>query len=137
MNNKEKIRSLLEEALPLVDFDSDFLFSELDSLGVTTILMILSKEFDIELESRDATPKNFKTLDSLVALVENKLGESLSRPLQKERRTNNLSLLLYHLSFFIYHLSLSAHKGVFLVFLFYALCALNIDFFQQETHPVG
>ena len=53
MNNKEKIRSLLEEALPLVDFDSDFLFSELDSLGVTTILMILSKEFDIELESRD------------------------------------------------------------------------------------
>ena len=72
MINKEKIRSLLEEALPLVDFDSDFLFSELDSLGVTTILMILSKEFNIELESRDATPKNFKTLDSLVALCEAK-----------------------------------------------------------------
>ena len=45
--------------------------------------MILSKEFDIELESRDATPKNFKTLDSLVALVENKLGESLSHPSPK------------------------------------------------------
>ena len=83
MNNKEKIRSLLEEALPLVDFDSDFLFSELDSLGVTTILMILSKEFDIELESRDATrdatPKNFKTLDSLVALCEAKLSARQSR----------------------------------------------------------
>jgi acyl carrier protein len=79
MINKEKIRTLLEEALPLVDFDSDFLFSELDSLGVTTILMILSKEYNIELESRDATPKNFKTLDSLVALCEAKLSARQSR----------------------------------------------------------
>ena len=30
---KEKIKSLLEEALPLVNIDSDFLFAELDSLG--------------------------------------------------------------------------------------------------------
>ena len=66
---------LLEEALPLVDFDSDFLFSELDSLGVTTILMMLSDEFGIELEATDATPKNLKTLDSIVALVERKLAE--------------------------------------------------------------
>ena len=72
---KEKIRALLEDALPLVDFDSDFLFSELDSLGVTTILMMLSDEFDIELEAKDATPKNLKTLDSIVALVEQKLAE--------------------------------------------------------------
>ena len=42
---KEQIRQLLEDALPLVDFDSDFLFSELDSLGVTTILMLLSSVF--------------------------------------------------------------------------------------------
>ena len=55
---KEKIRTLLEDALPLVDFDSDFLFSELDSLGVTTILMLLYDEFGIRLESTDATPKN-------------------------------------------------------------------------------
>ena len=38
---KEKIREMLEDALPLVDFDSDFLFRELDSLGVTTVLMML------------------------------------------------------------------------------------------------
>ena len=31
---KDRIRELLENVLPLVDFDSDFLFSELDSLGV-------------------------------------------------------------------------------------------------------
>jgi acyl carrier protein len=73
---KEKIRTLLEDALPLVDFDSDFLFSELDSLGVTTILMLLSDEFGIRLESTDATPKNLKTLDSIVAMVESKLHQS-------------------------------------------------------------
>ena len=72
---KERIRTLLEAELPIVDFDSDFIFSELDSLGVVTILMILSQEFGIELESRDATPKNFRSLDTLVELVERKLSE--------------------------------------------------------------
>ena len=72
---KERIRTLLEAELPIVDFASDFLFSELDSLGVVTILMILSQEFGIELESRDATPKNFRSLDTLVELVERKLSE--------------------------------------------------------------
>ncbi len=70
---KERIRQLLEDALPLVDFDSDFVFSQLDSLGVTTILMVLSDEFDIKLEATDATPRNLKTLDSIVAMVEHKL----------------------------------------------------------------
>ncbi len=72
---KEHIRTLLEELLPLVDFDSDFLFSELDSLGVTTILMALSDEYGIRLEAADATPRNLKSLDSLVALVERKLND--------------------------------------------------------------
>lgn len=72
---KERIRTLLEAELPIVDFDSEFLFSELDSLGVVTILMILSQEFGIELESHDATPKNFRSLDTLVELVERKLSE--------------------------------------------------------------
>ena len=47
MKEKEHIKELLEDALPLVDFDSDFLFSELDSLGVTTILMVLSDAYGI------------------------------------------------------------------------------------------
>lgn len=71
---KETIRTLLEDALPLVDFDSDFLFSELDSLGVTTIMMMLSDKYGIKLEAADATPRNLKTLDSIVALVESKLS---------------------------------------------------------------
>ena len=72
---KEKIRLLLEDQLPLVDLDSETLYQELDSLGVTTILMTLSDEFGILLDSRDATPKNLRSLDSLVALVERKLAE--------------------------------------------------------------
>ena len=72
---KERIRTMLEEALPLVNFDADFLFSELDSLGVTTILMTLSAEYGIELDAKDATPKNLRTLDSIVAMVEQKLKE--------------------------------------------------------------
>ncbi len=71
---KEKICKLLEDQLPLVDLESERLYDELDSLGVTTILMTLSEEFGIELDTRDATPKNLKNLDSLVALVEKKLA---------------------------------------------------------------
>lgn len=70
---KNQIKNMLEDALPLVDFESDFLLGELDSLGVTTILMLLSEKYGILLESSDVTPKNLKNLDSLVDLVKSKL----------------------------------------------------------------
>ena len=69
---KEEIRKRLEEILPIVDFDSDFLFQELDSLGITTILMVLSEMYNIELGHSDVTPKNLKSLDSIVELVKRK-----------------------------------------------------------------
>lgn len=72
---KETIRQKLEEVLPLVDLDSDFLFQELDSLGITTILMTLSDMYGIELNHSDVTPKNFKSLDSLVEMVRKKTAE--------------------------------------------------------------
>jgi len=72
---KEDIRRKLEEILPIVDFDSEFLFQELDSLGITTILMVLSEMYGIELGYSDVTPRNFKTLDSLVELVKRKLNK--------------------------------------------------------------
>lgn len=72
---KEHIRTLLEDLLPLVDLDSDFLFAELDSLGVTTILMVMSQEYGIELEAKDATPKNLRSLDSIVEMVNRRLAE--------------------------------------------------------------
>ena len=72
---RQRIKQLLEEAIPYLDFDGDFLFAEMDSLGVTTVLMILSEEFGIELSAADATPRNLKSLDSIVALVEAKQAE--------------------------------------------------------------
>ena len=73
---KEEIKALLSEALPMVDFDSEFLFSELDSLGVVTILITLSQKYSIQLTMQDATPKNLISLDALVRLVESKMQES-------------------------------------------------------------
>ena len=72
---KEKILNLLVDTLPTVDWSSEFLFSEMDSLAVTTVLTVLSDEFSIRLDSEDATPKNFMTIDSIVHLVETKLKE--------------------------------------------------------------
>lgn len=70
---KERIREILEDNLPLVDVDSSFLFTELSSLDITTIMMTLSEEYGITLESSDVTPKNFMSVDSIVTMVENKL----------------------------------------------------------------
>lgn len=71
---KNHILSILSDALPAVDFGADFLFSELDSLGVATILAILADEYKITLDSSDVTPKNFKSVDSLAAMVERHLA---------------------------------------------------------------
>ena len=72
---KQHILDILSAALPAVNFASDFRFSELDSLGIATILAILMDEYKISLDAFDVTPKNFKNLDSLVAMVRAKLNE--------------------------------------------------------------
>ena len=66
---KERIRQILEENLPLVDVD---FFAELSSLDITTIMMLLSEEYKIELGATDVTPKNFKSLDNIVEMVKRK-----------------------------------------------------------------
>ena len=70
---EEEIKRMIEEALPLVDVDAEMLFSELDSLGVTTIF---SEHYHIELTAVDATPKNFQSPKTLAALVKRKQNES-------------------------------------------------------------
>lgn len=69
---REHIFNLLSEALPAVDFDADFLFGELDSLSIVTIFAILAKEYGVSFDALDVTPKNFKSLDSIVKMVESK-----------------------------------------------------------------
>lgn len=70
---REHIFNLLSEALPAVDFETDFLFGELDSLSIVTIFAILAKEFGVSFDALDVTPRNFKSLDSIVKMVESKM----------------------------------------------------------------
>lgn len=72
---REEIKTLLTEALPMVDFDSDFLFGQLDSFGVITILTLLSNKYSIQLRMQDATPKNLLSLDAIVNMVKTKLEQ--------------------------------------------------------------
>lgn len=73
---KERIRQILEDALPLADLDSDFLFAELSSLDITTIMMLLSEEYHIMLDSVDVTPRNFMSLDAITAMVKEKMDNA-------------------------------------------------------------
>lgn len=70
----EEIHSLLRDALPAVDFDADFLFTELDSLGIATILLVLSANYHVHLDSEDVTPRNFKNVESITNMVRSKMS---------------------------------------------------------------
>lgn len=69
---EEEIKGMIEESLPLVDADSEFLFGELDSLGIAEIMMMLSDKYGVQLDYSDVTPKNFKSVKSLAAMVQAK-----------------------------------------------------------------
>ncbi|MBQ1797018.1 MAG: acyl carrier protein [Prevotella sp.] len=70
---KQRIRQIMEENLPLVDVDADFLFAELSSLDITSLMMLLSEEYHVTLDSSDVTPRNFRSLDSIVNMVKSKM----------------------------------------------------------------
>ena len=72
---KEEIKALLADALPMIDFDAEYLFEQLDSLSVITILTILSQKYSIPLDVTDATTKNHISLDALVNMVEAKIKQ--------------------------------------------------------------
>lgn len=71
---RERIFEILSESLPAVDFEANFLFGELDSMGIVTIFVVLAKEYNISFDAMDATPKNFKSIDSIVKMVEQKIA---------------------------------------------------------------
>ena len=87
---KQRIIELLSEALPAADLNSDFLFSELDSLGIVTIMMALSKEYGIRLDAMDVTPKNFKSIDSIVAMVQAKLDQKQNQGYRKKSKVHSI-----------------------------------------------
>ena len=59
--------------MPLVNNDTVFLFTELDYLGITIILLIISNKYNIQIDAEDATPRNFKDIHSLASMVINKM----------------------------------------------------------------
>lgn len=72
---KEEIKALLSDVLPMVDFDAEYLFEQLDSITVLTILTVLAKKYSITLGVEDATPKNLISLDALVRMVDEKIKQ--------------------------------------------------------------
>lgn len=75
MTTTMEIRQLLADALPLVDLDSPFLIQELSSLDITQILLLLSERYGITLTAADVTPRNFRNLAALEALVRSKQAQ--------------------------------------------------------------
>lgn len=69
----EEIKLLLSETLPAVDFNADFLFAELDSLSIATIMVVLSEKYGVLLDAEDVTPKNFKNVASIAKMVDSKM----------------------------------------------------------------
>jgi acyl carrier protein len=55
--------------------DEDLLAAELiDSLGITELLAFLEASFGISVGGEELTPDNFRSVDSIAALVERKAG---------------------------------------------------------------
>lgn len=68
-----EVKEFLSEQLPSVDFDADFLFSSLDSLGIATILYALAGKYGVHLSSEDVTPRNFRSVESITRMVRSKM----------------------------------------------------------------
>lgn len=76
---KERILTILRDALPQIDFSSsDSLVDDgiLDSLSIVTLVSELSMEFGIIFDLAELTPENLNSIDAIVETV---------RKLQKEQ----------------------------------------------------
>lgn len=72
MDNREKIKALIEEVLQKeLTSETGFLDTGLlDSLLTMQLVEKIEKEFDIRISNDDFTHFNFNSLDALVKLVE-------------------------------------------------------------------
>lgn len=56
--------------------DKDLLINGIiDSFDIVEIMVELEDAFDIELEAESVTPDNFRTVDCIVSLIENTIGQ--------------------------------------------------------------
>jgi len=69
---KEKILSILANALPQIDFTaSDSLVDDgiLDSLSIVTLISELSMEFGVTFDMDNLMPENLNSIDAIVETV--------------------------------------------------------------------
>ena len=70
---REKIKALLSENYPQIDFESsDELVDDgiLDSMTLVGIISALSMEFGVMLPYEEIVPENFNSLDAMAELIE-------------------------------------------------------------------
>ncbi len=71
----EKLIELLKSNLPTVEFaDGDKLITggKIDSIGVITIVMAISEEYEITLDPEDISVRNFDSIESIWKLINQK-----------------------------------------------------------------
>ncbi len=69
----ERVREILEEIRPDLDFDTDEkLVTDglLDSVDIIAIVAELSDEYDIKIKPAHLTPDNFDSIEAIAALVD-------------------------------------------------------------------
>lgn len=67
---REEIKEMLETELPLIDFNSDHLYQQLDSLSTTYIIQLLTDRCGVRIELPQISPRTFSSVDSITELVE-------------------------------------------------------------------
>ena len=78
MNLKEDVRNYILSAFPMarknkINFENSLLETGIiDSLGVLEIVNYLSEQMQIEIEEEDLTQDNFRSVESIVRLIERK-----------------------------------------------------------------
>ncbi len=69
---REQLLSILTEAVPGVDFDSETALVDngiLESLDIVTIVSEIMDVFDVALTVDDLTPENFNTVEDILKLI--------------------------------------------------------------------
>lgn len=71
-NRMEELLDILKDLKPGVDFENEKNLIEdriLDSLDVMNLTVELNDEFDIEITPLDILPENFKSVETMYALI--------------------------------------------------------------------
>ena len=75
MNSKTKIRSFLETFIQDDDFsdeDDIFALGLVNSLMAMQLVLFLEKEFSLKFSNEDLNLQNFRSIDSMAGLLENR-----------------------------------------------------------------